>query len=988
MNKSLFHTLLILSMSLTLSAWMFGQTDLRFFNYQTNNGLLHDVNHALSMDDRGYLWMGSFEGVSRFDGTEFVHFTSEQGILNPDVRHLINTSIGLFVYSSDGLVYLLNKENELKSILNIPAQDHIEWAYHDNEMLVQFNAEFGGTEFWICPHDDSLQFNCMKGFLKKNSSGDLVVSSGIKKENLVNARLYHHEEKGIFLLTQKGLFHYEGDGFFKPVLSESLLKRRFFALGFDPDHSLWLVSNQGLVHVKDSVDLELYPMRLPDFQEGKLVFSGSGKLFLLNKNRGQFYRIDPQTGEQLDLQKELKMESLPKDILADPEGNVWVATEGAGVFCIYDSPFYNYSKSSGLENSFIFDLIQTDDKQLLAGTKNGLFKLENNVWKILEPDEYSENWNIWKFGKASNGYIYMVTNSGIYRYKEELELCVPSERISKEFQLDENDHLGVFRDGFVFAYGGCEPEPYFFTPIPELEGKKTISCMFEDQFGRLWMGTKNGVLRFLKWDPVLITTKEGLIDNRINAITQDSMMNMWIATEGGLSRRDTLGNYTHYTQKDGLLSNRCKNLLIDQKGSVWVATSRGLHYKKTTDNSFIPFNVQTGLVADDINRLFLDESNRLWVATSRGISVVPIDNVEQRQPPPKLHLLDIKLNQESVSASDLNRIPFDSKLLFNYSAITFSDSRDLIYAYQLNEKGSWQETKNRTLTLTDLRPDDYVFRLKAKKTSSDWSEVVEIPFSIRTAWYKSWWFISSLVLSFLLLSYGFMYTRFRLASQREMEKTKINKKIAELELTALQSQMNPHFLFNSMNAIQHFIMNRDVESANAHLSKFARLMRLFLESSKDRYISLQDEIELLRLYVEMEKLCYDDRFDYQIEIEEIMDLEDHEIPTMIIQPFVENAINHGLLNREEPGLLSIIVSLKNDRIICEVKDNGVGRAQASLIRQKTKKGHKPRGLEMTKDRIEVVNYIEDSDIKIAIEDLVNAQGEALGTEVLISFPAS
>jgi PAS domain S-box-containing protein len=214
------------------------------------------------------------------------------------------------------------------------------------------------------------------------------------------------------------------------------------------------------------------------------------------------------------------------------------------------------------------------------------------------------------------------------------------------------------------------------------------------------------------------------------------------------------------------------------------------------------------------------------------------------------------------------------------------------------------------------------------------------------------------------------------------------KSKAELELRALQMQMNPHFVFNALNSIQSYIMTQDTLTANLYLSKFSRLIRLFLESSRSKFIPLVEEIKLVTLYVELEKIRFDDKFDFEIVVDANVD-KNIEIPTMILQPFIENAINHGLRYKRKKGLLSIKFFKEKGFLICVIEDDGVGRRISANIKEKSSKGYKSQGLKITTERLMTYNKINNANIVFSIKDRLEhlvGPSEDVGTVIEIRFP--
>jgi tetratricopeptide (TPR) repeat protein len=224
--------------------------------------------------------------------------------------------------------------------------------------------------------------------------------------------------------------------------------------------------------------------------------------------------------------------------------------------------------------------------------------------------------------------------------------------------------------------------------------------------------------------------------------------------------------------------------------------------------------------------------------------------------------------------------------------------------------------------------------------------------------------------------------------EAERAKAALQQRAKELEIQALRSQMNPHFIFNCLNAINRFILGHETEAASDYLTKFSRLMRMIMNHSRHSTITLADEIEVLRLYLEMERLRFKDAFDCHIDIEEDMDIEDIRIPPLLIQPFVENAVWHGLMHKEERGSLTIRLRAEDDKLICVVRDNGVGRKRAGMLKSKSAERHKSMGLQITAERMELLTTPGEPQPFFQIEDLYDETGSPAGTQVTLTIKIS
>ncbi len=289
------------------------------------------------------------------------------------------------------------------------------------------------------------------------------------------------------------------------------------------------------------------------------------------------------------------------------------------------------------------------------------------------------------------------------------------------------------------------------------------------------------------------------------------------------------------------------------------------------------------------------------------------------------------------------------------------------------------------------------FELKAYNTDGFPSEdSTKIEMTIDSRWHKILWAHTLIFFAFVGLIYG--YLRYRITQIRKEEAFKrkeakyrqneaaYKQLIAETETAMLRLQMNPHFIFNCMNSIKSYILQKDVDSACDYLQRFARLMRMILKFSEKSFISVSEEIELLELYLHAEAMRFDKKINYSFNLIGDLDPDEYVIPTMILQPLVENAIRHGLSNKkDEEGFIKISLWEENDSLLCSVEDNGVGRAASKKISQKTKT-HESRALSITEHRLQLLEKKNGVSASFEIQDLFDTEQNAVGTKIILRFP--
>ena len=484
---------------------------------------------------------------------------------------------------------------------------------------------------------------------------------------------------------------------------------------------------------------------------------------------------------------------------------------------------------------------------------------------------------------------------------------------------------------------------------------KPISCFVKDTQNALWAGTDGyGVYRFYHNQAIEISELKGMIINYL------------------------------YSEKE---SNR-----------LWVAMNEGIFIVNLTlKTSSFTYSIQKislaqGLPTLEVNCLVV-RNNDLFVGTSKGLAMLPIQNIiaatSQNTPTP-LIIKNIKINRQDTTVAQYYDLNYrQNNVDIEFVALSFKSDKNIKYDYKMISSNDisdtiWHSVQDLHKEFSLLPAGQYKFSLRAFDIDGYATKSIKpIIFIIHPPFWNTVWFKILFSLSLFFAIVLFLYLRTINIKKKEAEKTKINKKFAELELNALQAQMNPHFVFNALSAIQNFILNNNTEEAADYLSRFSRLMRLFLESSRNKYIALSEEKVLLEYYIQLEQLRFKDKFTYQIILEEEVSL-DTEIPSLLLQPFVENAINHGLVYKKtNDGYVNINFRKENNKLICMVEDNGIGREKAAEVKNNSLKPYKSRGTEITDERLRSLELIENTKIDVEIFDKIDENRVPQGTKVTI-----
>jgi anti-sigma regulatory factor (Ser/Thr protein kinase) len=335
----------------------------------------------------------------------------------------------------------------------------------------------------------------------------------------------------------------------------------------------------------------------------------------------------------------------------------------------------------------------------------------------------------------------------------------------------------------------------------------------------------------------------------------------------------------------------------------------------------------------------------------------------------------------------------DNFFSFEFSSLDYSNPAKNKYAYRLehfDKDWIYCDANRRFAEYTKVSPGTYIFRVKGTNSDGVWNEKgISVIIIISPPWWATWSFRIPFFIFLILSGWFIISSRFRrLRKKHEFEKKvlEIEKQLFDLEQKSLRLQMNPHFIFNSLNSIQSFIVNNDSDKATLYLAKFAQLMRLILSNSREPYVPLKDELKALQYYMDIENLRFDNKFTSRIVLDPNVDDDFIGIPPMIIQPYVENAILHGIIHLHGKGNILISLSIKNDLLVCIVEDDGVGRKKAMEFKEHSGLKHKSRGMLITKERLEILNKQLKGQVSVNVIDLFDESGKARGTRVEIYIP--
>lgn len=527
----------------------------------------------------------------------------------------------------------------------------------------------------------------------------------------------------------------------------------------------------------------------------------------------------------------------------------------------------------------------------------------------------------------------------------------------------------------------------------------------EDPQGRIWLSSRFGVNMF-DYSTQSVTkypAKENdwLVVPDITDLVVDQQGYLWVAMRGeGLVRTHSSepgADVTVYTIADGLLSNTISTLYIDSQNRIYAGGVSGLSILKLDGDSVEVATMDQSdfLMSPSVNHAEIRELSDGRVAIPDELNGILIFDPEIVFKPQISHpgvyidkVVAIDSVLQGVNAfSNTPQIEIrekDSDMSIYVGHLAFTLPEKIESRYRLSELSEeWRDLSQPVIRYSFLPHGEYELEVQSRYPGQDWGKSTILELKILPAFYQTTWFIVLCILIFLLLLFVGIRRRIATIRREEQLNTQFHTQLAEVEMQALRAQMNPHFLFNCLNSINGFILKNNADAASDYLTKFSRLMRLILQNSKSSMVPIRHELEALQLYVHMESARVNNGFDFELRVAPEVETDFLEVPPLILQPFVENAIWHGI--KDLPygeGKLLVDIEMEEGILRCIVQDNGIGRDASAIIAEKAAKKHKSMGMQITSDRLNLADYLNETHTTVEIEDL-SKNGTACGTRVTI-----
>lgn len=975
-------------------------------HFSVEDGLPSMTIYRILQAEDGRIWLGTDHGLSRFNGFQFKNYGPSDGLPGSEVIHMamddqdrvwVGTFSGKIAYLKNDRFIGHEQANWIPNLDGIPrtlaqakngdlvvGTKRYAWLFGPSRAPTILTGEgLYRQRFALENEEDPISIVSQNGIEyqpnpAKNSDTPIDSFPGLP----ANWSAFFYQNVGI--VPRAKLYQLERDSSFVATAQE-IVRRDcpdclVVTMAYDNQRNLWLgTKNQGLYHVKRSSQVLGKPL-----EDGEII-----------------------------------------TLVCDQQGNMWVGTNGRGLYMFRESDLdaFLLNQSNGLlENHINFIAPNTPGSLLLGYLSGSISQLDIRDMSEAPlpplPPQYKRKLKFWH--RLNGNGTLLGFESGCFflpdnRWQEgelrnlgpptsepspdqSIRFITPISKIQASPYLFLNEgtikDLSFVSDSLWYISTSthlfqCKRNPLSIECTSCLS-KRTEALIYEARQDRIWVSTIDSLL-YLENGKVTGGLSLQVLGSRVPFLLSDPLAGIWIGTQDNGIFYLREGNLQQIDKNSGLPSNNCTAMRINSQGEVLVGTDKGLAVISIPNRTnpaphFVYHDQRTGL-ADNYILDIHQTGDTIWMATRKGLSFWIPNSKANPNTSPVLTIESVSVNGKDTLVQESYQLSYWQ----NSFSMQFYDPSYQSDAYQfrcLGQDTTWYNLDAPTIQLPFLAPGHvYELQIRARSAFQDWGSPTTIRLDIREAFFKSTLFFFLLGAGLLGILGAIFAFRQRNQNRLAREREVFQQQISKLRLSALKARMNPHFIFNSLNAIQHLVAEGQDRNTFDFISSFSKLVRLILDNSDKDFISLGDEIELCQLYLKVEsKRLYED-FQFTLHIDSELSVQGLYIPTMIVQPFLENAIWHGLMPKQGDRRLTLSFLSVEEGFKVVVEDNGIGREAARGIKASNKDSFPSQATTIFDQRISLLNQsFNETPFQSYYDDLADPEGKPSGTRLTLIFP--
>lgn len=926
-------------------------------HYSINEGLAGNHVYMCHQDAEGYLWIATTSGLSRFDGKKFKNYDYRNGLVDNEVlfvSHDANNNIWVNAFTSEPSLSVI--KNNVVDHIAVPIGNNISEEYY---------SEWHKTIYMSGNHRLAL--------IKPGSKPVTIITpliSGSRYFETEDHLILSGDGRNLYLIQDTNIT------FFQDLQLDTVYSRAYYY-----NRTLYLISGNSVYTYTYSEKKFHRASRMCYEKKPNLLFSNRYGLWVtfMNQKGAILYR-DFKTSSK---KEQVRIPGFVNYFCNDSEDGVWIATTDNGMFYIPNTNLVNYTPDDGIASSVVYAADKLSNDEFWLGYNTGKadrIKLMQGKISVLEranfyPFDYNNNPILDILHLHDE--VYFLSRTGLFKKTQDRLYKIHIDNTQKSMYLLNDSTIAIGGWNYILYYNRSGKRIKYQLGRIYAHAVDTLD-------GLAWAGGIDGLFAIPIKNNGSPIHLQAFPQIKINALCYAAPYLLIGTQNNGLYivHKDSTSQKTAYRKIFLPISNNVKAIIANNE-RVWVGTNKGLitgvvNDKFTGLENRLIIDDNDGLICSEINKITAIDSGVL-VAGYGGISIAyPYHSFKHQYIISGVSMKEA--NTGIVNITDSIRTGYSTKgLEIGFEAVSLKYGSEMVYRYKLEPFDErWKITKNNTVQYTNIPPGDYHLRVYAYDNRGNTSPVKTLSIVILPLWWQTNWFKIGLLLMIAGICISGLRYYHSIMKKRTENKLRQDRLVAHAKLEALRGQLKPHFIFNSLNAIQDYIYNNKNDDAATLLQGFSGLIRNGLHLSDSDFTTIEKEVSFIKRYLELERMKCDNCFSYSIEVsKEIYNIV---IPSLITQPFTENAVVHGVRSVQDiDAVIQISYSLSDGDLVCMISDNGIGIKKSMM----QKKMHYSIGTHISQDRINYFNKGLGIDIVLHILDKSNLAIPDQGTLVTI-----
>jgi len=959
-----------------------------FRQYTAEQGFPGRGVNTILRDQRGLMWIGTTDGLLSFDGYVFTAHSGDNSPLGAILALFEDQKGTLWIGTEKGLYAYDGRAFARQAFLT--------------EDAITGVSNAGGSEVAICSRE--------RGVFRFNG----VTLSSPANNRFRGIRFNDVTQSGgstLLAASSMGVVRYDNDQIVTVDASHGLPSNEVNTIERGPGGTFLIGTSKGICIYDNGMISIPQPLAslagtpitaITRLSEKEWWFGTDDGL--IRYHNGQLTRHNPFPGQG---------RNRVTSVLADRDGNIWLGSV-RGLSLMFREPFIHYGPVDQLGKE-VRSIIVALNGNVICGTSLGGASVYNGrSFSLLNKRDGFTSSQVLAMRYAPDSSLWIGTeDDGLFVFRKDQTLHYTTE---DGLPVNAVSSIAFSPEGDAWLANGDKlfsPKIANDTLIHTQVVTAPSNLVIHDIIWRgphtLLAATSDGIHSVvISNDSTTVNELERVahLEGAVHCLVEHDGI-VFAATSSGVAMMGD-GGVRYIGSEDGMAPGRVYSLVFDSDGELWAGTERGVVRVSFSDKYASTvvrhFGEREGFRGGEVFRKAscVDGEGTLWFGTVNGLVRYNPRGQGETRPAPPVHVTGMKLFFEKIENTPYGdsvtswfplpvnlTLPYDqNNITFSFSGVDYANPEALRYRWILEGfSREWSPAlTEREAVFSNLPPGSYTFRVMAS-AGAGWTDPASFAFTIAAPWWEWWWVRALVIAAFAVVIWFIFKLRLRQVEARNrivQERLMLENSVLQLEQEASRLQMNPHFIFNCLNSIQGLIAAQDNQSAKRYLGRFGKLMRQILENAREELIPLSNEILMLENYLDLEQLSTGRKFEYKISCDPAIDTEATEIPPMLIQPFVENAIVHGVRRKPEGGMITVHFFTRDDVLVCEVTDNGIGREAAHALNE-TKSVHRSAAIGITRQRLEQYGKSRNTEAGITFIDLVN-DGVAAGTKVVVVIP--